>query len=298
MDDWAAALSLLKVSAERDVSPSRVDSDVRALPSGGPTQQGYGAFPQAPPGLAPPPPPLPPSMEEVISLDDLESLSMGQQARAPPASACLPPPPVVSAAPGAGPGVARRPRGLVHGPASKGPASARQPPAAASPPEDLSVYTECRSMPMLFGMLSGAAPRPTTHAQPKAGSQTAHPKAITKAPNGYRHTSDNRALLNQKRRMRKSRTSEQWLKTEGGPMESTRVESRGRGATPTDLPTNKSKEISSLGSPAFNQLSQRAVDDDMHASGSRALRNYKRRMRKKRTSEQWLKTEGGPMERA
>ena len=146
---------------------------------------------------------------------------------------------------------------------------------------------------MLFGMLSGAAPRPTTHAQPKAGSQTAHPKAITKAPNGDRHTSDNRALLNQKRRMRKSRTSEQWLKTEGGPMESTRVESRGRGATPTDLPTNKSKEISSLGSPAFNQLSQRAVDDDRQY---RALLNQKRKMRKSRTSEKWLKTEGRPME--
>ena len=195
MDDWAAALSLLKVSAERDVSPSRVDSDVRALPSGGPTQQGYGAFPQAPPGLAPPPPPLPPSMEKMLSLDDLEGLSMGQQARAPPPPP-PPPPPVVSAAPGAppgaAPGVARRPRGLVHGPASKGPASARQPPAAASPPEDLSVYTDRRSMPMLFGstgaesdvmsnwlggMLGGAAPRPTTHAQPKAGPHTAPPKA-------------------------------------------------------------------------------------------------------------------------
>ena len=33
----------------------------------------------------------------------------------------------------------------------------------------------------LGGMLGGAAPRPTTHAQPKAGPHTAHPQAAPRA---------------------------------------------------------------------------------------------------------------------
>ena len=50
-----------------------------------------------------------------------------------------------------------------------------------------------------------------------------------------------RALLNRKRRMRKSRATEQRRK-EGGAAARAQVESRGRGVTPTDLPANEGME--------------------------------------------------------
>ena len=56
MGDWDAALSLLKVSNDRDVSPSRVESDESNLPNGRPIYRDNGAWLVAPANLPPPPP--------------------------------------------------------------------------------------------------------------------------------------------------------------------------------------------------------------------------------------------------
>ena len=179
MGDWDAALSLLEVSNDRGVSPSRVESDESNLPNGRPIYRDNGAWLVAPANLPPPPP-----------------------VGAAPSVACPPEDPSVYAD-------RRSMPMLLGGTGAESVAEQGHKPSLADELVTLanlhksgeltdSGYAAAKSrlfgtiagenqepgnaMSTWFGgMLGGAAPRPTTHAQPKAGPHTAHPQAAPRA---------------------------------------------------------------------------------------------------------------------